>query len=225
MKIRFIIIIFLLLPKISFGQQFYRIKAEFTIKAKLTDGTSQLTMGTVYYDKNAKKLIYKIKFPEPEIWVTKDTILYKIVNDTIKERMKIPAMNEFSIFHLSLNGRLPDYGLQNSYYTISDVEKDEELVITTWLPSQGLRKQFGKILISNLDKRLYGIIFYDPEDVMLSKQFFEEYNNYQGMEFPNKIVQISYVEGQENYQITTFRTILINDIKENDIYNYSLPDL
>jgi len=43
-----------MLPKIIFGQQFYRLKAEFSIKAKLSEENSQLTMGTVYYDKNSK---------------------------------------------------------------------------------------------------------------------------------------------------------------------------
>jgi len=220
-----LICVVLLLPKFIFGQQFYRIKAEFSIKAKLTDGTSQLTMGTLYYDKNAKNLVYDIKFPEPEIWVTKDTILYKIVKNEIVEKQAIPAMTEFSIFHLSLNGRLPDYGLRNSFYNITKVEKDGDMVITTWEPTSGLSKNLGKIMISNTDKRLYGIIFFGPENNIRSKQFFEDYNKYHGMDFPGKIVQITYIGEEENYQITTFKNVLINDDKENHMYNYSLSDL
>lgn len=222
-RIIFILFIFLL-PKLVFGQQFYRIKADFSIKAKLQDGTSQLTMGTVYYDKTSKKLVYKIKFPEPEIWVTIDTLLYKISNEKIVEKQSVPAMTEFSIFHLSLNGRLPDYGLRNTFYSITKVDKDEDMVITTWEPATGLDKSLGKIMISNKKKRLFGIIFFDSENNTRSKQFFEEYNNYQGLDFPGKIVQISYIGEQENYQITTFKNVIINDVKESDMYNYSLSD-
>ncbi len=219
-----IVLIIIIWPNIIYGQQFYRIKADFSIKAKLADGSSQLSMGTVYYDKNEKKLVYKIKFPEPEIWISQDTILYKISSDKVIDRQSIPAMTEFSVFHLSLNRRLPDYGLRNSYYSISNVEKDDNMVITTWIPDKTLNKTLGEILISNKEKQLFGIIFYGPEGNIKLKQFFEDYNNYDGMNFPGRIVQITYSEGKENYQITTFTKVIINDIKENDIYNYTIPE-
>lgn len=41
----------------SKGQQFYRFKAETSIKDKLSDGSFRLTMGKVYYDKLYKKIV------------------------------------------------------------------------------------------------------------------------------------------------------------------------
>jgi len=152
-------------------------------------------------------------------------VLYKIVNNKIIERESILAMTEFSIFHLSLNGRLPDYGLRNTIYNVTDVTKEGDMVITSWEPQKGLNKKLGKILISNMKKQLFGIIFYGADEEIKTKQFFEEYKNYMGLDFPGKIVQISYIDNQEVYQITTFKNVIINDIKENDIYNFTIPDM
>jgi len=46
------------------------------IKAKSPTGEQQLTVGKLYYDKNVKQIVYDVSFPEKEIWVQRDTVLY-----------------------------------------------------------------------------------------------------------------------------------------------------
>jgi hypothetical protein len=226
MALIFRMILFILVincPSILYSQQFFRIKAEFSIKSKGIDGSQQLTMGTVYYDKTSKKIVYITKFPEKEIWVSSDTVMYKIADNKVIIRQKIPAIAEFTIFHLSLNGQLADFGLKNSTFKMDKVEKDKDLIITTWLPPDQFKKFIGKIMISNKEKKLQGIIFFNSKGEILTKQFFSKYINVKGFEFPGEIAQISYLNGKEGYEMTTYKNIIINDFKEDHIYNYSIP--
>lgn len=208
---------------IIWGQQNYRIKADFTIKEKLYDGKERLTMGQVFYDKTEKKLIYDIKFPEKETWVIIDTMLYRIINKKVIEVKPVKAIAEFSIFHLILNEGIADFGLKKSFYTIDKVEKENNMIITTWHAPEKLSKTFGKIVLAQKNKQLNGVVFFSPIDVILTKQFFKKYINVNGVQFPTEIIQISYVNKQENYQLTTYKNIIIDDFKENNIYNYNLP--
>ena len=65
------------------SQDFFRIKTDFTIKSNSPTGEQQLTVGKVYYDINERQIVYEISFPEKEIWLQKDTTLYKIVGSEV----------------------------------------------------------------------------------------------------------------------------------------------
>lgn len=207
------------------AQKFYRIKGEYSIKAKSADGKSQLTIGKFYYDKNIKKLVYQNTFPQKETWVSSDTLVYRIINDKVESKYKSPPIGQFSIFHLVLTNQINNYGLKNSPFTIQKVEKQNDLVITTWLPPKNLAAIFGKVLISNKNNRLFGMVFIDSKDKILRKQFFDRYQNFRGLEFPMEIVDITYTSDKENYQVTTYKNIEIDDVTEDYLYNFVIPKL
>ncbi|MBL4715790.1 MAG: hypothetical protein JKX95_04065 [Bacteroidia bacterium] len=276
------------MPKISLGQQFFRIKADFSIKEKMADGKQQLTMGEVYFDKNSQKIVYNLKFPEKETWLTTDTALYRIANGEVVDKNLVSHVVGFSIFNLSLNGNLTNYGLDNSVYKIVETEKssigktkeinigitkdevieelgkpdkvsetiteqgtsellfykdksininesgkvdyinnikgnNENMVITTWKAKALLRSKLGKIVMSHKQGKLYGVVFFNPEGKIISKQFYKKYTNISGLDFPTEIVQIIYRDDQENYKVTTFKNLVVNDFKEDNIYNYPIP--
>jgi hypothetical protein len=202
---------------------FFRISTDFTIKAKTPTGDQQLTIGELFYDKNIKQIIYRVSFPEKEIWVQKDTVLYKIVNSKVISRQHIPAGIELSIYNLVLNGNLSDYGLKKMRFKIKKVEKSEGSVISTWEPPAELKKYLGDILISNVNQQLDGIVFKDNAGEVVARQFFRNYIKVKGLSFPQEIIKENYVNGQKIYELTTFSNILINDLSRDNIYNYKIP--
>jgi hypothetical protein len=193
------------------------------IKAKSPAGQQQLTVGKIFYDKNIKQIVYQISFPEKEIWVQKDTILYKIVNSKVIGKQSIPTMIEFSIFHLVLNGNLADYGLKNTKFKIKSVEKLEGNVISTWEAPPELSKLFGDILLSNINQQLNGIVFKNNEGEVISRQFFQNYIKVDGLSFPQEIIKEDNINGQKVYELTTFSNILVNDLSGENIYDYKIP--
>jgi len=140
------------------------------------------------------------------------------------------VMNEFSIFHLSLSGKLADYGINsgksNGIYKVSKVEKEADgRIVTTWsVTEKRLTKILGKIKMANINKRLDAIAFYDIQDKLLSQQFFKDYTNVKGVEFPRQVTQISYnSDGSQNIQQTTYKNITIDADGEDNMYTYTIP--
>lgn len=222
-KIILLLAILLCAPVTLQAQKFFRIKGDFSIKAKSAEGKSQLTMGKFYYDRNIKKLVYINSFPKKEAWVSVDTSIYHIENNKVLNRQSTPPVAEFSMFHLALNSQLSSFGFKNSALTIEKVERTNDMVITTWAVPEKAAKLFGKIKTSTKNNRLTGIIFIDVDGNLLKKQFFNNYKNFNGIEFPQEVIEIIYINGKENYQVTTYKNIVIDDLTESDIYNYSIP--
>lgn len=220
------LLIFLFVSTVSFSQKgdFYRIRADVSIKEKSTDGKSNLTMGQVYFDKLHKKIVYNIVFPEKEIWIFKDTLMYNIKNQKVEKKPLMPGFVDFSIFNLALGNKLKDYGLKNSMYVLKETVKEENMVITTWVPKKEFEKALGEIKISVVDNKLYGVVFFNHQKVMIGKQIFSNYIVIKGLEFPCEILNFSYLQnGGEIHQLTTFKNIKVNDWTEDTFYNYAVP--
>jgi hypothetical protein len=204
-------------------QVFFRIKTDFMIKAKSPTGEQQLTVGKIYFDKNVKQIVYDISFPEKEIWVQRDTVLYKIVNSEIIGKQRIPAGIEFSIYNLVLNGTLNDYGLKKTRFILRKVEKSENNVISTWEPPLEFKKYFGDILLSNVDQKLNGIVFKNNAGEVVSRQFFRNYMKVNGLSFPQEIYRENYINGQKDIELTTFTNIVVNDLSGENKYDFKIP--
>ena len=224
-RITSFLIILLLLSKSTLGQQFFRMKADFSIKETLKDGKSSLTMGTVYFDKTSKLIVYEEKFPEKKTFVVTDTVVYEVSNNVIISKNRVVGSVQFSIFNLSVSSKLSNYGLDgNPFFKLTDVSKEDSMIISTWQPStEKMKSLTGDVLISTVHKKLFGLVFYNNKGIILSKQFFEEYKNFGGFEFPGQITQINYIDDKEYYKITTYKNVVVNDMNENSIYNFTLP--
>lgn len=207
------------------GQQFFRIKADFSIKENLPTGESILTIGTVYFDKHEKKIVYLMSFPRKAIQILLDTVYYEIENGKIIEKQKAFNLLQFSIFNLALSSKLNNYGLENNgIFTLSNVEKKDSLVISTWSPSnKKVADATGNVLIAQKKKQLNGLVFYNKDRKIVSKQFFDNYSYFNGLAFPGEIVQVNYLLDKEYYKVTTYNNIEVNSLKENEIYNYPIP--
>ncbi|MFO8234646.1 MAG: hypothetical protein R6U04_04470 [Bacteroidales bacterium] len=215
--------IFLSLHGVCLGQDYLRIKADFTVKISNNNGKKNLTKGTVFYDKNIKELIYNISFPRTEKWLSKDTSLYKYREDTLVQRTTIPSINEFTVFHLALNSGLNDYGLKGSNFRIGKVEKKGDLTLSYWKIPKQLNIMIDHVVIAKKDNRLESVIMVGDNQEIISKQFFRNYIKIDAFEFPGQIIQVMYdSEGKENYQVTEFTNVKVNDMSNDKSYHLEL---
>lgn len=228
-KLKFLIL-FLSISLSAFSQKNYRIRTEVSIKDKLSNGKFRLTVGQVYYDKIYSKIVYQLRFPRKETLVVQDTSIFQI-NDKgeLLGSKGTPMVPEMTIFHLALSNRLNDYGFNDgtNFYKVTKVEKDGNAIITTWMPADAsLHKVLGKVMMQNVNKRLDAILFYEPSGKLLSKQFFKDYVNIKGIEFPQTVTQFSYSikdANKENIQQTTYKNIVVDEAAQDEIYRYKIP--
>lgn len=236
MKIKYLIgitICLFILPQISLGQYFFRLKADVSIKEVSIDQEHRLVVGQVYYDIHHKKIVYDITFPEKERWVLQDTTYYLFKDDVLVERSLSLIFPEFSVFHLALEGHLDDYGLQDHpIIKVKDIEKTDDGVIRTLRPIAGYEENLGPIKILTSDRKLKAVLFYNVSERLMSRQFFEDYTIIKGVEVPRKIVQFLYPNpdfhdsDDKGYTLiqTTLSNIQINRTDEEYMYNFPVPD-
>lgn len=227
-----IVFLFLFLSYCSlvFAQKNYRIRADISIKDKLSNGKMRLTVGQVYYDRLYAKIVYQLRFPRKETLIVQDTSIFQLDEKGALVGSKgTPMLPEVTIFHMALANRLSDYGFNDgsNFYKVSKVEKEGDNIITTWMPSDpNLNKYLGKIMMNNVKKRLDAILFYGPKGDLLSKQFFKDYTNVSGVEFPLTVTQFSYSikeKNKENIQQTTYKNIVIDESEKDEIYRFKIP--
>jgi hypothetical protein len=218
---RYLLIILIFNTQNILAQNLARINGQMIIKNKGLDGKISVTSGSFYYDTKIKKLIYNLIFPTKTTYISKDSSLYKIENGKIVSKIKSYAMPQFSIFHLALYGGLSNYGLSKSGYNITNTQKIKDMVYITYQPDK-LMKGMGKVVISQKNGQLYGIVFYNTTDNIVSKQFYQKYTTEKGISFPKEVVNITYTNGKELYQITNYNKITINDFKDNKNFDFKL---
>jgi len=206
-----------------FAQDFYRFKADYTIKIDNRKGKPIMKMGTVFYDKNQKKLVLKNGFPVKETLVYSDTVTYVLRVGKIFNQFTNLSPVEFSIFHLALNGNLSNYGLDKAGYSLEEVKRDKGLVIASWVPDNNFYGKLGKILIAVKDKELYSVLFLDLSEKIISKHIFHKYTNINGFVFPTEVVRIFYKDDEEFYEVSTYRNIKINETGNDEYYNIQIP--
>lgn len=203
---------------IAHGQSYFRLEAKVSIKNKEKNGMGSLMMGKVYYDIHQKKLVYDLTFPEKEVWVVRDSISKVYRNNLLYNTEKINPFVETTIFHKCLIGNLNDFGLKNSFYTIDNIERDQGLVITTWLPPDDMG--LGPILTSTQNNVLQGVIFKTQEGDVFNKQIYKEYITVSGLKIPTEIIQVITRDGSEIYQIVNLSEIKINSTSNERMYIY-----
>jgi hypothetical protein len=209
----------------AYGQQYNRIHADFSVKVKNASGGQSLTIGQVFYDRNNKQIIYYVTFPDHEMWVTSDTLVFQFRDGKLISRTATFSMAEFTVFHLALNSRLQDFGLRNTRYSVKDIAREGDMVITTWMPPEKARESLGNIMVSVKNKQLFGVVFQDPKGVVMRKQFFEEYQVFSGLSFPGKIVEINTTNGIDSYQVTTYKNIVVDEMENDNKYYYNVSGL
>ena len=129
-------------------------------------------------------------------------------------------MSEYTIFHLSLTGKLFNFGMEGSGYSVKKTEQDKGKIITTWTPPSG-SKMIGDVKLMQEDKKLTGVVSFDKKDNLVSKQLFKNYVLLNGIAFPSEIIQTYYTDkSQENYKVINFKNPVVNDLSNENLYNY-----
>jgi hypothetical protein len=210
--------------QLTYGQEFFRFSADFTIKEKSTDqATGMLVTGKVYYDKNLGKLRYDVQFPEPENWLIQDTFMYRVAADTLVSVRKIVPLVEYSFFHMILSQQLVDFGLAKTGYTAGNVSQDGRQVLSTWNPPAQLAAYLGPVVLAQENKLLTGVALEDKDGKVMGKFYLQDYQIIDGLPVPGKIYQVFYKGETEFRRLLTFKNIVLNQTDDQNRYDFLLP--
>jgi len=208
MKFLMILLLTFLICTNTYGQQYYKMSCDVTIKEKMGENSFSIIKGKAEYDKYSKKTIYNITFPENEQWILSTDSLIKIANNQIVFKQQA-GLIDYSIFKIFLEGNLKNFGLKNSVFKITDVSEQKGKIQTTWEVPETSKHKFGKIITSQNDNKLEGVAIFDTENVLVSRIVFADYMSIKGLLFPSKIIQEYYTTMGKQIRMTTFQNIVI----------------
>ncbi len=201
------------------AQLFNRIEAEFTLKESDRVGNKKLSVGKVYYDRNERVVVFAISFPYREQVYITDEAIFRVKGDTLFSKTLALGLIDFNIFHLFLNGNLEYYGLSNSHWKLHDVVQDDGLVISTWLPPKNYPNG-GKMLLSQQNKNLSGLLSYNDKEELQTKYIFEEYVPVLGSSFPSQVIQYTYYENEKEVRMSNYRNFKVNEYEADSLYRF-----
>lgn len=204
------------------AQLAYRLKADILTKTRLVDSTFQISKGKIFYDMNTKKIVYDFSFPRKEKVVLFDTIMYQYENEKLQTTSTNYLLPEQSIFHFMLTGNLDNFGLYESNFNATNVEKQKDLVVTTWSPPEQLKPLLSKIEIATKKKQIYGITMFNSDEQIINRQILKNYQLINGLNIPTEILLATYLTQGTIYQIITLSNVVINEKGNDQIYNYEL---
>jgi hypothetical protein len=134
--------------------------------------------------------------------------------DTVFKKLIIPDLNQYSIFNMVIEGTFINFGLENSNYEVSEVNFTDNNLITVW-NATNKKSEINKIITSNSENKLNGMIIFDRKDNILTKYFFDNYIFYNDISIPCEIIKIIYFENNEYYELTTFKNFIFNNSNNN----------
>lgn len=204
------------------AQLYYRIECDISIKHKVAGEDGMLVMGRVYYDKVAGRAVFDIRFPDKEVWVIEDTLVTVYKDGESRQTRGMEQFTQATIFHLILEGDLNNFGLHGTIYNLDAVRRDQEMVITTWVPRPG-NQALGRIHTSTVDGTLYGVVFENFSGEVIGRQVFRDYETVRGLNVPREIIQVFYREGSEEYQVYSLSNVRINYEGNEAFYHYRGP--
>lgn len=150
--------------------------------------------------------------------------MYRMAEGAPVQQALAGQLAEHSVFHLALNGHLDHFGLKGSAYSMKDMERDGDMVITTWKPPKDDGVERGKLVLSQIDKQLHGLISYRPNNKDIAgKQLFRNYVSVEGLQFPSEVLQLVYFNEGTSTKLTTYKAMELNGT-EDHWYNYPVPD-
>ena len=193
----------------------------------LKDGKKQTVLADCYY--SAEQGTFVAHYLEPMEFV-------KITNRKGEMKIYFPKTNKVSVqqdfyfssenelLHYFVNNRLDDLGLRKEGFRMSDSRYDENYLVTTWAPPEGMK------VISKVELVFENMIpiyasYFGKDGKIIRKIYYSDYYKDHRLLLPKRITEITYTSEKDS----TIKRTIFSDIRQNgsvdaDYMNFKIPD-
>jgi len=145
--------------------------------------------------------------------------MYTFREDTLFLKSKNLLIPDQSLFHFMLSGKMENFGLDEAQFEMKGFEKQKDMVITTWIPPEGLKEIVSKVLIATRNKLLYSVTMLDGKGEVMNRQILKNYQFIQGIEIPSELLIATYAKSGTIYQVINLSNIVINNAQNDKDYD------
>ena len=193
----------------------------------LKDGKKQTVLADCYY--SAEEGTFVAHYLEPMEFV-------KITNRQGEMKIYFPKTNKVNVqqdfyfssenelLHYFVNNRIDDLGLRKEGFRMSDSRYDENYLVTTWLPPDGMKVISKVELVFENMIPIYAAYF-GKDGKIIRKIYYSDYYKDHRLLLPKRITEITFTsEKDSTIKRTIFSDIRQNGAVDNDYMNFKIPD-
>lgn len=206
------------------AQKHYRMRTH--VETKTVEDSIVLSeeSADIYYDINHNVVITRFEGLEIVQTLSDEKLtLYK--NNKKVSQVAAKGMKQQNVICLAVDGLLPDMGLSKSaFLPVSVVKKNTNTLVTYRLTNNVLdtvtsNNTIVEIIVSYSLNKTDALAAYAKDGKIILKQYFVDYKNYDGINFPTKIIQaVANESGKQIYIKQTFSNIIVDEQDNNDSY-------
>ena len=216
---------------ISFSHAQYNSfdKISMSMEAKTAkDGYVSSIKAIIYYNNDGKMVTY---YSHPKEYILINNIkgeikIFDAKQNTVLQQQNYRYSTETSQFYFFLNNKQSDLGLKQMGFTQSNIEFEEELMITDWLPPAEMTQALSKVELVHENGQPIYIAYYDANNLLSTKSYYYNYNElYPGLSFPETITKISYISPTDStITKTSFTNILLDEKVDKKAIEFKIPN-
>lgn len=190
-------------------------------------GSMVVSEADIYYNFEQGKMTMKYEKPFE---------YYVLSNNRGETKMYYPSKNEVylnnnplfstekNLLYYFLSNKTYDLGLKDMGYSLFKTRYEEGHMISTWKPVQA-GSSIAEVELVHKNYLPIFIAYYDEKGKLLQKIFYYDYTLVNGLNFPSKVVEISYL-GIQDSSVTKieYSDILFGENENNkSFFEFKVP--
>ncbi|MRT93086.1 hypothetical protein [Ancylomarina sp. 16SWW S1-10-2] len=225
--IRFSLLLFILLPTLTFSQKSSNYISYSMDNQSYKKGLSTKAHADFFYDREQGILVSSYSSPNKFIKISNrkgELKLYIPKTNTVTYTQDITLSSENELIYYFANNKQQDLGLEREGFTMVDSRLDDQYLIFVWEAPQAM-KTIKKIeIVYDGDYPIYAAYFNLNGDI-LKKIYYYDYFATTYFKMPTKVTEIIFTsERDSTVQRSVFSNINVADTPTSSYFNFKIPD-
>lgn len=221
-----LIILIQLLLLSSTPQQFEWVRFEMNQRTNHAGKTSS-TDAIIYFSKKSDLLIHHIAPMDMYIKNNREGELqiYNPGENSYYQTLNFNLNSENNQFYFFLMNKTSNMGLEALGFSLEETKIDEDLLISIYDSSPEVKQYFDKVELVHKGRRPIFIGYMDKKGKYLKKVFYYDYKSMEGIDFPNSITEINYLETKDSIiSKTKFSNFMFDRELDREMLEFEIPE-
>lgn len=216
-----------LLVLCSFDFSYFNIQklsARMTTKSA-QKGTTTTVRADVYYQSSGKMITHF--FDPMEMFMINnekgEISIYDPKKNVAKQQQNYTFSTETSQLYYFLQNKKGDLGLKSMGFTVNSTRFEEDLMITKWLPPASLLNMMREVELVHRGQNPIYMKYVAKDGKNAKKVYYYNYTHLSGVDFPQAITQIDFMDKDSIVTKTTYTDIKVNQSANHAFFDYTIP--
>lgn len=192
------------------------------------DGKYTYVKADLYFKLDYGEIITNFYYPENYVFITNEhgesKIYYPEKNEVFLAQNEVLS-SEKNILYYFITNQIFDLGIESLGFTVEETNFEDNYQVTIWKPLDDIASRVGKVKLVHENGLPIYTAYFDKEDMIVNKVYFNHYKTIYEFMIPSSITEISYLSDVDSI----VSKISYSDIKHgpeanNEMFDFKIPD-